>query len=478
VTGITPTALTLPIEPKWGSRDWTGAGVFVLDGKGMGQVRRIARYEGRRVWLDEPWAIVPDQQSIVSVTMLQRHYQFIGNEFEDAGIAIQLYGMAIGHVMAGNRSTRTGGFHGFGKRYTTGIQPSWFNQWLGNEIVEGNVYQGGHNQHKLAADAHLGVFALPPSAEWTHPLTLCTVVRGNRLHSNAHIAIGGSDPHRPSLRHPLTQEVVCEHNRVEHADVGIWLRRAAEGVLLRENTFEEVRDPILDDETIERRRAAERARLLDQREPVAHWTFDEALGSTVPDRSGNRFVARVHGKLSLAKGVRGKAAVLDGKSHLVVANGHRLPLTRFTVAAWIKPTSVEGRQGIVAKRTSHAAAPFVLSLWDGRLSFEATEADGRTWSFNFKSPPLLKPGAWQHVAAVVEEGKGVVLYLGGKPVARNAHAAKLVQNDLDLWIGKEAWGGRPEDSQIPGHFAGGIDDVKLWSRALSEAELRAEAKKD
>jgi len=79
------------------------------------------------------------------------------------------------------------------------------------------------------------------------------------------------------------------------------------------------------------------------------------------------------------------------------------------------------------------------------------------------------------VLAVVEEGKGVTLYLDGKPVARKDTAAKLAQNDLDLWIGKKAWGGRPQDAWIPGHFAGAIDEVKIWSRPLSEDDIRGEA---
>ena len=123
--------------------------------------------------------------------------------------------------------------------------------------------------------------------------------------------------------------------------------------------------------------------------------------------------------------------------------------------------------------THHAAAPFVLSVWDGGLEFEATEADNKTWSFNFRSPAVIKAGVWQHVAAVVEEGKGVTLYLDGKPIASKASDKALAQNSEDIWIGKEAWGVRKEDSQIPGCFSGAIREVKLWSRALSADEIAA-----
>ena len=477
LASATPTSVTLGGEPKWDSRDWRGAAVFILDGKGMGQYRRIARWDARLIEVDEPWTILPDATSTVSVTMLQRNYQFIGNHFADAGIAIQLYGMAIGHVMAGNRSTRTGGYHNFGMNYH-GIQPSWFNQWLDNTVEEGNVYRGGHDNHLLAGPAHLGVFAFPPSAEWNHPLTLCTIVRGNRLASNAQIAIGGSDPNNPALRAPLVQEVVVEGNSVAKSDVGISLRRAAEGVLLRNNRFSDVADPVLTDDEIERRAAERRAKLLNLQEPVAWWSFDHVTGLVVPDDSGHGFTARLEGTVRFEPGVRGQAAVFDGAGDLRVGQGDLLHLARFTVAAWIKPQTVAGRQGILAKRDRHAAAPFVLSVWDGAIEFEACEADDRKWSFNFRSPQLVKAGEWQHVAAVVEEGKGVTLYLDGKPIATRENAAKLAQNDLDLWIGKEAWGGDNRDPQIPGGFKGAIDDVKLWSRALTEDEIRREAERE
>jgi hypothetical protein len=476
LASATPTSVTLADEPKWDKRDWRGAGVFILNGKGMGQYRRIVRHEGRSVEVDEPWIIVPDTTSTVSVTMLQRNYYFIDNEFTDAGVAIQLYGMAIGNVMAGNRSTRTGGFHNFGMNYH-GIQPSWFNQWLDNTIAEGNTYRGGHDNHLLAGEAHLGVFGLPPSADWKHPLTLCTIVRGNRLENNAHIAIGGTDPNNPAMRNPLVQEVIVEKNHVAKADIGIHVRRAAEGVLLRENTSDGVRDPMLTDDEIERRAAERRAKLLNLREPVACWCFDKVVGTKVPDDSGRNFAGRVVGSVRFEPGVKGNAAIFDGKSHIHVANGDLLQPTKFTIAAWIKPQTVAGRHGIIAKRTGHAPAPFVLSLWDGALEFEACEADNKTWSFNFRSPKVIKEGEWQHVAAVVEEGKGVTLYLDGKPIARKENPAKLAQNDLDLWIGKEAWGADPKDSAIPCYFTGAMDDLKLWSRALSEEEIRREAEK-
>jgi hypothetical protein len=180
--------------------------------------------------------------------------------------------------------------------------------WLGNRIAEGNSYRSGHDNHLLAGEAHLGVFALPPSAEFNHPLTLGCVVRGNRLESNAHLAVGGTDPYSPTCANPVVQEVVVEGNRVASSDVGLWLRRASAGVLLRNNVLQGVRQPLRDE--VQELKAAEerRRRLLASREPLLSYDFEGMSAHGVPDGSGNGFAARVSGAVTEAEGRLGKGA--------------------------------------------------------------------------------------------------------------------------------------------------------------------------
>jgi hypothetical protein len=214
------TRVTLAADPETNGRDWAGGALFILDGKGRGQYRRIASLAGREVTVEVPWQVPPDASSTVSITMLQTHYLFADNSFTDAGVAIQLYGMAIEHLCDGNRSTRTAGFHNFGMRYH-GIQPSWYIQWLNNEIAEGNSYRSGHDNYQLSGEAHLGIFAQPPGGDVKTPLTLGCIARGNVLKSNAHLAVGGSDPYNPVYSHPSVQDAIVEGNSVSDADVGI-----------------------------------------------------------------------------------------------------------------------------------------------------------------------------------------------------------------------------------------------------------------
>jgi hypothetical protein len=468
--------ITLAGDPDWRKRSWAGAAVFVLDGKGMGQYRRIVKHDGRVIELDEPWTIVPDATSIISVTMLQRNYMFVDNSFADASVAMQYYGISIGHIAAGNRSSRTAGFKSMALNYH-GIQPSWYCQWLSNRIDEGNFYQGGSNQSTLAAEAMLDVSAHPRRSDWYWPMSLGTVVRGNVLESNAHISIGARDVAGPDGAVPaFVRDVVVEHNTVRHADRGVRVHRDTTGVLVRENVFEHVGEPVRDEAAIARAQAAAWAALIKGREPIAVWNFDGGDAQKVVDITGNDFTAVADGDVRFDEGVRGRAVVLGGTAGLEVQRGQIIRMPHWTGAAWIKPADVSGRTAVIAKRTTNQSSPFVLSVREGRLAFDAADTENK-WTFNVASEPVIKAGEWQHVAAVVESGRGVTLYVNGQAVARRANAGSVAQNDQSLWIGRDAWGGIPADTSRPGYFSGAIDDVKIWARPLTAEEVAAEAKR-
>jgi hypothetical protein len=119
------------------------------------------------------------------------------------------------------------------------------------------------------------------------------------------------------------------------------------------------------------------------------------------------------------------------------------------------------------------AAPYILSLWDGGLEFEGNDVNGN-WSFNFRAPAGIKEKQWTHVAAVVEQGKGVTIYVNGEPIATRDNPAERTMNMEPLIIGREAWAGQNLVT-VPCWYLGLMDEVKVWGRALSAAEVKAEA---
>lgn len=250
ITKAEGTALTLPEAPRSG-RNWAGAAVFVFNGKGWTQMRRVVKVEGDTVTIDRPWDVAPDNTSLIGITMLQRHYILEGNDFSDAGIAIQFYGTSYEHIVSGNTCARAGGYQGIGKPYggynlppdkNPCHQPSWFCQFVDNEITEGSIYRSGANNSILSGDSVIGVFGWPLTKDWPWPYNVGSVVKRNTLDNNARLAVGGSANDKPSV-----SDTVVEHNTVSNANEGLRLDNAVRGVVVRANRFDNVRDPITGD---------------------------------------------------------------------------------------------------------------------------------------------------------------------------------------------------------------------------------------
>ncbi len=216
--------------------------------------------------------------------------------------------------------------------------------------------------------------------------------------------------------------------------------------------------------------------LCAQRGPVAAWNGQKALvdGTDMTrfrDATGHGFDAVGPGVQPAPGGIHGAAIKFSGEGFLRADDAQIFNLPSLTLNLWIKPDTIAGRHGLIAKRWGGVAAPFVLSLWDGRMEFEANdEADH--WSFNFRSPAVVKAGVWSNLAAVVEAGKGVVLYCNGQPVAKLENPKKRCANAEPLVLGREAWNGGADSR--PCFYHGMMDGIKIWARPLSAGEVRDE----
>ncbi len=231
LAAVDGTRLTLGADPVFRDyapkphTNWVGAAVHVLDGKGAGQYRFVTSHAGREWHVDRPWAVAPDATSRISIAPFRGRNLFIGNRFEDGG-AFQLYGAAHDSIVAGNRGARMDGFLVWGLNpHGWGQQPSWGCQFLDNEIVEGNGY--GHRS------ASFGIVSGDDPKVYDGPLVHGAIFRRNTLHNNARIVIGG-----------VTEDVLVEHCTVRNSEVGIEVKPTALGVLLRENRFENVAEPV------------------------------------------------------------------------------------------------------------------------------------------------------------------------------------------------------------------------------------------
>jgi hypothetical protein len=223
-----------PVSPNW-----AGAIVMVVNGRGAGQYARIREMQKpgaaapMALTLDRPLAVQLDASSVITAAQAQQNYLIIDNSFEDTGVAAQSFGTALGHVIAGNRATRSSGFFAVGLDYGH-FQPSWQVQLLDNRIIEGNVYRAGPPRDALSEEAAVGILAYQSAkTPGAPPLARAIIIRGNRLEQDAHIEVKGFSSASPGVR-----DVVIEANAIGPSRVGLRVDGGVASWLARRNTIE------------------------------------------------------------------------------------------------------------------------------------------------------------------------------------------------------------------------------------------------
>lgn len=230
IAAVNGRKLTLAADPTYKDyapkphTDWRGAAFMILDGTGAGQYRLVAANEGRQWEVDKPFDLPPDANSLISIAPHRGRHLFVNNRFEDGG-AFQLYGAALDTIVSGNKGARMDGFFAWGLNpHDWGWQPCFNCQFLDNEITEGNGYS--------YRSAFLGAVTGNNNDLYPGPLARAIVLRRNVLQSNARLRFGGT-----------ISDALAENCIVKNNEIGVDIRAAANGVLFRNNTFENVTTP-------------------------------------------------------------------------------------------------------------------------------------------------------------------------------------------------------------------------------------------
>lgn len=196
------------------------------------------------------------------------------------------------------------------------------------------------------------------------------------------------------------------------------------------------------------------------------WTLD---GQSAGAPGSRELPGSLQGQASFVDSPFGQAVSLAGDhDSLVIARREAMNVGEgeFTVAAWIHPRELR-RAGIVALGAHNWTHGWYLEMPDqrGALRLETAGPDHQSNGSVSSPQGVIRPDAWQHVAAVVRRGKNETqLYVNGYLVAKGEiGAANLDNPKMDLRLGRIA------DAQP---FRGEIDEVRLYRRALDEAEIQ------
>lgn len=192
---------------------------------------------------------------------------------------------------------------------------------------------------------------------------------------------------------------------------------------------------------------------------VHAWGFDEGTGTVAADGAGHADAALTGA--TWVDGVTGGGLAFDGAG----AADTGQPLVRtsgsYSVSAWARLDVADGGfQTVVSQDTGGNSAFFLqYSGQDQRwaMSFVGTRA---------LSPTKPVPGRWYHLTGVRDAEAGTLaLYVDGERVATK-EVCTAPDSEGSLVIGRGQYGGNDVD-----HLRGAADDVRVFDRALSDAEV-------
>jgi hypothetical protein len=200
---------------------------------------------------------------------------------------------------------------------------------------------------------------------------------------------------------------------------------------------------------------------------VAAYGFEEGTGTTVADASGRGHTGTISGAAWAAAGRYGKALRFDGVNDRVgVADSNALDLSaRFTLEAWVNPVVLTGWRTVLMKETADGLAYAVYANDNAPQPAAYTRIDGAAASDGSSGVAALPVNAWTHLAATYD-GSTLRVFVNGVEVGSEPVSGNVVKSANVLSIGGSlVWGE---------YFEGLIDEVRVYNRALTAAEIDAD----
>jgi hypothetical protein len=199
--------------------------------------------------------------------------------------------------------------------------------------------------------------------------------------------------------------------------------------------------------------------------PVAAYSFDDGSGLAVTDASGNANHGTVLSATWSPQGRFGGALLFDGVNDWVtIEHTPSLALsTGLTLEAWVYPTATaDGVHTVVAKEQPNGLGYFLRANSGTVPPATGVFVEGEQVLLGEASLPV---NTWTHLAATYD-GTRQRLHVNGVEVASRPQTGPIEGANHPLRIGG--------NSVVGEYFQGWIDEVRIYNRALSTSEIRAD----
>lgn len=164
-----------------------------------------------------------------------------------------------------------------------------------------------------------------------------------------------------------------------------------------------------------------------------------------------------------AKGLDGNAFVCNGGCVIVENNPLLSPTNALTIECWVKADAGSLKNNWIVNRVfgGDPSAGYRLGVVDGKPCFQLPL---KPWTHHLAGKKPLPVGEWVHLAATFD-GQTMRLYMNGEECGTMPRPAPIKPNTFHLCLGNY-------EIAHPAHFNGLLDEVRLYSRALTPEEVR------
>lgn len=202
---------------------------------------------------------------------------------------------------------------------------------------------------------------------------------------------------------------------------------------------------------------------------VGYWPLNELVtgtasgGNDYKDSSGNGNHGINQGALMGTKGQFSTAIELNGTNSVSIPDSASLSITgnQISISAWINYTKTifDTEEPFVGMYNGGGVNGFLFELVNGRPTLYLPGVAGSAGS----SGPVIAINTWINLVAVYD-GSNIYHYQDGILTATNASSGNISDPTNDLSFGRQA-------GSAGGSFDGLIDEVAIWSRALTAIEV-------
>ena len=200
---------------------------------------------------------------------------------------------------------------------------------------------------------------------------------------------------------------------------------------------------------------------------IVAYAFNESSGTTAADFSGNEKTAALVNGPTWTVGKYGNGVNLDGVDDYIAVANPNLPTGDYTYEVWVKLHRNSAFQTIMEALDGVGGAELEFDL--------AAGGSVQVWSHSTQlltTAAAIPVGTWNHVA-LTRQGSTLRVYLNGAPQVQTGSDARTLNfSTCPLLIGVDA--DAACTGRLNGYLDGRIDEVRIYDRALSQAEIQTD----